>query len=54
MSSPRHQVVKVKRFLATLPYALDEVQDGVRLVGAAISSSASRNQAQSRSHPTGA
>ena len=40
MSSPRKQIVKVKRYLATLPYALDEVQAGVRLVGAAISTSA--------------
>ena len=40
MSSPRSEVVKVKRFLATLPYALDKVQGGVRLVGAAISTSA--------------
>ena len=53
MSSPRKQVVKVKRHLATLPYALGKVQAGVRLVGAAISFSASKSQARSRSHPTG-
>ena len=52
MSSPRREVVKVKRFLATLPYALGKVQAGVRLVGAAISSSALESQAHGRSHPT--